>query len=70
MRVMPRKNDSFTDQLRAAIDRGGKTQYRLAKETGVSAATLSRFVTGKRKGLSMEAIDAIFENLGLNISKR
>jgi transcriptional regulator with XRE-family HTH domain len=70
MRAMAKKSESFTDQLRAAVEHSGKTRYRIAKETGVSQETLSRFANGKRTGMSMEAIDKLFQNLGLRISKR
>jgi DNA transposition AAA+ family ATPase len=61
-----KKNMLLTDQLRQAIESCGKTRYALAKETGVGADTLCRFVNGER-GLSMEAMDAIGKCLGLRI---
>ena len=57
----------LTDQLRQAIDDSGLTRYRIAKETGISEATLSKFYLGQR-GLSMEALNALGECLQLTIS--
>jgi transcriptional regulator with XRE-family HTH domain len=56
----------MTDQLRQAIDDSGLTRYRIAKETGISEATLSKFYLGQR-GLSMEALNALGECLQLTI---
>jgi len=38
------------DKLREAIERSGRSRYRIAKETGVSQATLSRFMHGASMG--------------------
>jgi transcriptional regulator with XRE-family HTH domain len=56
----------LSDQMRNLIESSGVTRYRMAQETGVSESTLSYFVNGKR-GLSMEALDAIGEFLDLEI---
>lgn len=56
----------LTDQLRQAIDDSGLTRYRIAKETGISEPTLSKFYLGQR-GLSMEALNALGEFLQLTI---
>ena len=61
-----RRSSKMTDQLRQAIDDSGLTRYRIAKETGISEATLSKFYLGQR-GLSMEALNALGEYLGLRI---
>ena len=61
-----KKNTLLTDQLRQAIESCGKTRDALAKESGVGADTLCRFANGER-GLSMEAMDAIGQCLGLRI---
>ena len=59
----------LTDQLRKAIDDSGLSRYRIAKETGVSEATLSKFYLGQR-GLSMEALNALGGCLELEIIMR
>ena len=63
---MKKKRASLTDQLREAIETSGKTRYAIAQETGVGQDTLCRFVKGER-GVSMEAMDAIGECLGLRL---
>jgi transcriptional regulator with XRE-family HTH domain len=60
---------TLTDQLRQAIDDSGLTRYRIAKETGISEATLSKFHLGQR-GLSMEALNALGDYLELTIVMR
>jgi DNA-binding Xre family transcriptional regulator len=60
------KSKKLTDQLRQAIDDSGMTRYRIAQETGISEATLSKFYLGQR-GLSMEALNALGEYLQLTI---
>ena len=59
----------ISDQLRDAILNSQKTRYRIAKETGLSEAALSRFANGVM-GLSMDSIDKIGECLGLEIRER
>lgn len=61
-----KRTNLLTDQLRQAIDDSGLTRYRIAKETGVSEATLAQFYNGRR-GLSMEAMNALGEFLQLKI---
>lgn len=60
------KRKTLTDQLREAIDDSGMTRYRIAQETGISEATLSKFYLGQR-GLSMDAMNALGECLELTI---
>jgi transcriptional regulator with XRE-family HTH domain len=63
---MAKKSSPLTDQLRQAIAESGVSRYQIAKDTGVSQSTLALFVNGKR-GLSMEALDAIGQYLGLTL---
>jgi transcriptional regulator with XRE-family HTH domain len=49
---------SFSDQLRRAINNCGMTRYQIAKRTGISQATLSRFMSGQR-GLTLGAVDKL-----------
>jgi len=62
---MPRKIP-LSDQMRQLIDNAGETRYRIAVETGIDHATISRFMTGKG-GLSIDCIDALSEYLGWRI---
>lgn len=56
----------FSDEIRAAVEGCGKTRYRIAKETGIDAAALCRFVQGQ-VGLSMENLDKLAECIGLHV---
>lgn len=56
----------LSDQLREAIESAGVSRYEIAKQTGVSETTLCRFVSGER-GISVDAMDAIGQYLGLSI---
>lgn len=59
----------LTEQLRQAILTSGETRYAISKATGVGQDTLSRFVHSER-GLSMEAMDAIGQYLGLELKTK
>jgi len=67
--VMGTKQAKFTDQLRAIVQRCGKSRYQIAKETGIDESALSRFVHGERC-LSGKALDALGKCLGLTISSK
>jgi len=60
----------LSEQLRDAIVKANVTRYEISKATGVSQATLSKFVLGTRPGLSFGAMDAVGEYLGLVIVKK
>ena len=64
---MSKKLPTVTDQLKRAIDDSGLTRYRIAKETGLSEATLSKFYLGQR-GLSMKALNALGKCLQLTVN--
>lgn len=66
---MPRKRKPLSEQLRDAILNAEITRYRIAQETGLTEAGLSRFVN-KVSGLSLESIDKIGECLDLEIVPR
>ena len=66
---MSLKQLTFTDELRQAIRRSGKSQYRISKETSISEGQLSRFMHGQ-VGLSLSAIDRLCRILGLSITVR
>jgi transcriptional regulator with XRE-family HTH domain len=61
---------TLSEQLRDAIEKAGVSRYEIAKATGVSQSTLSKFVLGTRPGLSFDAMDRIGEYLGLVIVKK
>ena len=56
----------IAEQLRRAIDRSGKTRYRISLESGISQAVLSRFVNRQRE-LSLANVDALCSALGLRL---
>ena len=56
----------LSDQIRQAIETCGKSRYQIAKESGVDAATLCRFVQGQH-GLLMDSLDRIAECIGLQV---
>jgi transcriptional regulator with XRE-family HTH domain len=62
---MPKRK--FSDDLRRAIARSGKTRYQISAETGLAQSTLSKFVNGKG-GLSVEGIDAICQSIGARLT--
>ena len=65
---MGRKRTTLlTDQLRQAIDDSGLTRYRIAKGTGIDESALAKFYNGRR-GLSMDALNALGEFLRLTIT--
>ncbi len=61
-----KRRKKLSDEIRQAIETCGKTRYQIAKETGVDAATLCRFVQG-RQGLLMDSLDRIAECIGLHV---
>ena len=60
------KKPKFSEQLRRAIETAPVTRYRIAVDTGISEAVLSRFVNSK-VGLSMETVDLVCDYLGLKL---
>jgi transcriptional regulator with XRE-family HTH domain len=57
----------FSGQLRRAVADSGLSRYRIAKEIGVTEATMSRFMSGQR-GLSMAVVDRLCDLLRLSIT--
>jgi transcriptional regulator with XRE-family HTH domain len=57
----------LVDAIRRAVEASGKTRYRIAKESGVSAGQLSRLVNGER-GMTVETIERLADYLGLRIT--
>ncbi|MFQ5733600.1 MAG: helix-turn-helix domain-containing protein [Planctomycetaceae bacterium] len=60
------KKAKLSDQVRDAVDSCGESRYAIAKATGISNSTLSRFMSGER-GLTTTALDILSEYLELNI---
>jgi transcriptional regulator with XRE-family HTH domain len=57
----------LVDAIRRAVEASGKTRYRIAKESGVSAGQLSRLVNGER-GMTVDTIERLADYLGLQIT--
>ena len=57
------------DGIRAAITASDQSRYRIAKDTGISQAQLSRLMSGER-GLSIEALELLADYLGVEIIVR
>lgn len=66
---MAKRKDKMSDRMRAAIEECGASRYQIAKETGISQSSLSRFVASGR-GLSVEALDKLFAYLDLDVTPR
>jgi transcriptional regulator with XRE-family HTH domain len=64
-----RQTSKLTDQLRRIIDESGLTRYEIAKRTRIDESALAKFYNGHR-GLSMEALNALGDCLGLEIVMR
>lgn len=58
----------LSDQLRREIEKADISQYELARRVGLDKSVLSRFMHGK-SGLSVQNIDLIAEELGLELRK-
>ena len=66
---MARKQHSFSEQLRQAIDQDERSRYRISMETGIPQGQLSRFMHSKG-GLSLRSIDRLCSCLELTIAVR
>ena len=62
---MPRM-DSFSDQIRRAVDQSGYTRYRIWQEIDIDQAVMSRFMSGQG-GLSIKSLDRLAKLLGLTV---
>lgn len=58
---------ALSEQFRQAIAASGITRYEIAKATGVSQSTLSKFML-RQRGISIEAMDTVGLFLGLRLS--
>jgi transcriptional regulator with XRE-family HTH domain len=63
-----RERPGLVEQLRIAIRTSGQSLYRIAKNTGVGADRLSRFLRGQRT-LTLPAAEKICDVLGLELTK-
>ena len=63
----PRKPKELSDQLRDIIENGPLSRYRIAKDSGVDASQLLRFVRGDGR-LTTDSLDKIGKVLKLRIA--
>ena len=63
-----RATATMSDTLRRTIRDSGLTIYRIAKDTGVSQASLLRFMRGERS-LRLDIADGLAEFFGLRLTK-
>ena len=59
----------MSERLKRAIEDSSYTRYRISKETGVSEAALSRFMSNQQ-GLTLSSTDALCDFLGLDLVQR
>ena len=63
--MAPRRK-SLANRLRKAASSSGRTNYSLAKESGLSQSAMSRFASSENN-LSMENAELLADELGLTI---
>jgi plasmid maintenance system antidote protein VapI len=64
-----RKSTTMTDVIKAAIEKSGLTQYRIAKDTRIPATSIMRFIRGETS-LRLDKADVLAEYLGLELVTR
>lgn len=58
---------TIVDQLRAAVESSGLSDYELARRAGRNRSVINRFMTGQR-GLTLDTACALCEVLGLRLA--
>lgn len=66
---MAKRFTSISGQLRDAILTAGVTRYRIAKDTGVNQAVLSKFVR-YLTSLDLATVDKLCDYLGLELAEK
>ncbi len=66
---MGKQRVKLSDQIRQAVDASGMSRYAICKASGIDQGGMSNFMAGKR-GLSLAALDALADVLGLSITTR
>jgi len=61
------RRKAFSQQLRDAVRKSGRTGYDIAKEMNVAPSTIHRFVHGE-SGLSLAILDRLAEALDLHVT--
>ncbi len=58
---------TLCDQIRDAVQRSKLSHYRICQETGIDKASMSKFLSGEREGLSMDNLNKLAALLKLRI---
>jgi hypothetical protein len=61
------RRKSFSDEIRDAVRRSGRSNYAIATEMNVCPSTLLRFAKGQT-GLSLALLDRLAEVLDLHVT--
>lgn len=64
---MARRPETLDDQLRDAVEASGRTNYNVAKQSGISQSTMSRFMAEER-GLTAANADLLAAELEFDIT--
>jgi hypothetical protein len=67
--VMGTKPKKVSEQIRDAIRKADVSRYRIALDTGITEAALSRFMS-RQRGLGMDALDGLAAYFDLELVKR
>jgi len=67
--AMPVKPRKLSEQIRNAIRTADVSRYRIAQDTGITEAALSRFMS-RQRGLGMDALDSLAAYFHLELVKR
>jgi hypothetical protein len=57
----------LTDQIRDAVKASKMSHYAICKATGINKASMSRFMSRERHGLSMDALNKLAALLKLRV---
>ena len=60
---------TISEVVRAAIVCDGRSSQKIARDSGISHAIISRF-NARKRGLSTASLDAVCESLGLELRKK
>jgi len=67
---MAKRKKTISDQLRHLIERSDLSRYEIAKQSGVDASQLHRFVTGTGALKTDSSLDAVCDVLGLQLTEK
>jgi len=65
--VMDKKQTKLSEEIKAAIMASGQTRYAICKATGISEATMSRFINA-RGWFGRETLDVLAAHLGMSVT--